>query len=381
MTLLMRNPSGIILAIKSFRKEKYMLKLFFYLATLAIINISWSATPERDAINIIIKNQKFLLDKLESDKFLQKDPENMNKIKNDTMLFCIKNIRNLQNGKDDSNFIEKYYWCRFYMSKIIAQQNDTITIYFFSNLLRSKSKFGEDAFNFLLENTSYGILQSFSGYIKKNLELSTSKNLSERRNQLRLLCLLNPNENEKKMIVASQQLSFFEKAGADEKLLDSLIYVFKNDTSGRKGIYEYHLLRTGKKRAIKAIFEDLATSRQYEVLKNANGPCTTSHGFHLLEALRRYFPQEPILGKDFPPPLDNKNYEENLQKTQEYWLRVRAWVLKNFDVKMQDSLPYSHYFEDCREGPFINRARPPAPAIKKRPPPAYKSVNPVGIVE
>jgi hypothetical protein len=325
---------------------------------MAVVMVSGCATPEQDAIDVIISNKAYILDKLEKDSVKQsKSVGNLFQLQNDTMLFYLKKL-NKQNNKGDTNFIAKYFWCQSYLSTLFTGTpiiTDTINIRFLSNLLRSKnSDISRVAMNTLSKKTAFSALEANSAYIKRNLKESP---LSEYF-KLGLLCFLLPDANEKKMIVVSPQLQFHEKAVVDDVLLDSLILIFKKDTTWLKSMFEGYLLNTGKKRAVKAVLENLSNSR-YEIVQtyenNVMVPCTSSYRRGLLSTMRRYYPHELLFDEEALPYLHcGKNYEIDLSEVKTFWIRFRAWVLKNYSVTLQDSLPYSYYFDGCQQ-PSISR--------------------------
>ena len=308
-----------------------------------VIALGYGATAEHDALNILLQNQDIIQNKLNLTKphDANKQEFNMEEIMRDSMSSLFALIQKPYSDKESIEYITVYKrFFSFIVSGIngTSEISDSINIRVLSNLLRSGNS--DWAIDKLINRTTFNALKINSPYIKNNLNNS---NLIGYR-KYSLLRLLVINEKEKDSILAYPGLNLFEKASVSDSLLDSLISLYKKDkNTDLKITYAGHLMKTGKKAAVKAALEDFCASVYHIDKFKTEPPCTSNYlqGVIFIN-LWRYNADAP----EYHFSDDFGNNPSILGKRIAFWTLFKKWVFKNYNVNLQDSMPQA-FLKNC----------------------------------
>jgi len=314
------------------------------LIIISIIFLSNGTTAEHDALDILLKNKKLIETKLKLDEHIAKSKKqeysNMEDLMRDSIVSLFERIQKQYSDKESINYIKSVYERFFYLivSKLSSTPkiSDSIDIMVLANLLRSNNGNSDWARDKLVNKTMFAALKVNSTYIKQQIRNSILNGYKK----YSLLRLLEVDSKERDSILACRGLELYEKASVNDTLLDSLLMLYKKEIDPKlKCVYGGKLMKTGNKRAAKAALEDFCAPI-YEITKYKSGiPCTTNtlQGT-IVEHLSRFNADAPEYDSS-GNVNDYANSPVLLEKRIAFWKIFSKWVLSNYAVKLQDSMP------------------------------------------
>lgn len=301
-----------------------------------------------DALAVLIQNEKVIQNKL--DKWEMPPPNNYLFNRNrDRLKKLLKTIALSKNDSlkvkhtmDYLNNIQDYNEA-LDGTPIIT---DTINIKFLSNLLRSKNEdIRKQACFSLQKKTSFEALKEQKNYLKKNIENSRLDDYSK----YQLFTLIGMTK-EIKETIKNTRLQLQDRASAgDTAALDTLIAAYNNaNDDGQKSFFCEIIMGTGQSEGVKAVLKDISKPIYIIDKRNKTNPCTSST-YHeiIINQLQRYHPKEAILTKEYHGIYSHENTPEAKEKVLVYWSKLRDWIWKNYQVKLDDKPPFLNIFGSC----------------------------------